>query len=106
MSNKKIDHETALVFARGAHLEELVSSNGWKEAKQMLMDKINDLNAVTNTIFEGKTNDQIADEMKQRASVVSIFKEWVDEVESEAEKNKDNRAGFDANKKESYIMQE
>ena len=80
-----MDKETQQILSDGQKWTDLVQSDGWALAKAELLQKISLLNTVSTTIFENKTPEQIASEIKERASVVQILLEWISVVEGKAE---------------------
>jgi hypothetical protein len=80
---KKLDKKTEKLLGESERLKSLIESTGWGEAKAMLVKKCALL--ATDTIDTSqRTDQQIAQEIRERQSVVKMILTWLAEVEGQA----------------------
>lgn len=86
----KKDTETARQLNRGHAIKELVKSDGWGIVREMLVNKLIDLQSVRN--IETENPEQAVQEIAVRRQVCDTIVEWLREVDSEIEQHLDNTA--------------
>lgn len=82
---EKPDLKTQKILSEGEQLSFLVHHESWGLAKRLLNEKIAKLNSLTTLDFS-LTPTALANEIKNRASVVLILEQWIAEIEGEANK--------------------
>jgi len=87
----ELDKETREVIRRGEILADGVKGDFWSYVKGQLKNKIETLNSIDTTIFEGKSDAELAREIRERASVVKILEDWVKEIEASASQHTMNQ---------------
>ena len=82
--------EEQKIALEGEKLTDLVNSNGWDVAKKMLEEKCSMLDSISAVFVEGKSAQDIAEEVKLRTSVVAIIRQWIVDVEGTANQIENN----------------
>ena len=100
--HEQYDPETLRIQREGQTIADFVKSDGWNLAKGMLKTKLDLLDSLSNTIFEGKTRDQIAEELQARASAIDLVRTWIAEVEGTAQQHLANNTTTEIT--EEYIV--
>lgn len=67
---------------RGKELSRLIVSKGWQAAKDMLTERIMDIQSVMN--IEGKTAEEVLADIKLRQNLIVEMKEWINDIEGTA----------------------
>lgn len=80
----KTDLQSRLAIENGAKLRSLAASEGWKEAKQLLTEKLVELANVQNIPLQGDTMVEV----RARQIVIDTFVSWLVEVEGTASQNR------------------
>lgn len=96
------DPETQKVLRDGQMLSDGVKGDFWRFVKSHLLARVNLLDSLEATIFESKSDEEIARELKARAASVKMIKEWIAEVEASAEQHSINSNSIEH---EEYIIQ-
>jgi len=78
-SNKQLDKETRDVYHEARTLRELVLSDGWKIARQKLVDKVLDLQNAFN--IDDKTPEDVLIDLRARKLATVTLYDWLKEVE-------------------------
>lgn len=76
-------NEDKRILKDGKALYKLANSEGWELARNILMDKMVDLQSVANV--EGKTPEEVFNDVKVRRNVAEIMVEWIRDIEGRAE---------------------
>lgn len=98
----EIDKETQQTLHIGQLLADGIKGEFWAYVKSQLENRVHLLDSLEATIFEGKSNEEIAQELKARASSVRIIKSWIAEVEASAEQHQINATQIT---NEEYLIQ-
>lgn len=83
-----METEEKEIVERGKALQDLVKSDGWQEVKTKIMDKIMELQSIMN--LDSTDADQMVIDAKARVMSISCLKEWLEEVEGDAEQFENN----------------
>lgn len=83
-----MDKAQAEHLKKNKHLYELIQSDGWKLVRARLVDKIADLQSISNV--EGITPEDVFLDIKVRINVADILLEWLKETEGEASQYESN----------------
>lgn len=79
-----MDKETEKLITEADKMQHFIVTEGWKLARALIEKKIADLENVSTMYLEGRTNDEIAKELRERQSVAEIMKKLVEEIEGVA----------------------
>lgn len=82
-----MDSETRQVNEKNNHLLDLVNHQGWKEARQILVEKIVELQNVAEYIEIIQTGNatKLLKEMKANARAAEILFDWLRQIEGNAQ---------------------
>lgn len=97
-----LDKETQQTLRTGQILADGVKGDFWNYVKGQLEQKVTLLDSLEATIFDGKSDEEIAHELKARAASVRIIKGWIAEVEASAEQHQINATQIT---NEEYLIQ-
>lgn len=75
---------------REQKLVDLVKSEGWAEAKQMLIERMMDIQSVMNV--EGKNEKEVFEDIKLRKNLISEMKDWIADIEGTVSQYEGNKA--------------
>lgn len=76
-----LDRETARAMDLNIELRRMTESEGWKVAKQMLLEKIALLDSVS-TLPEGITFEEAGKQAMFRAHAISLMRTWLEDIEA------------------------
>lgn len=82
----KIDAETARAMTLNIELRRMTESEGWKVAKQMLLEKIAILDSVS-SLPEGISFEEAGKQAMFRAHAISLMTDWLNAVEARVEQS-------------------
>lgn len=101
---KEVDKDTQKVLSEGEKITNLVDSDEWKTARKKLYDKLITLDSLSGVPKEGKTNEDIINELKVREGVVSIILAWIKEIEGIKTKHQFDKKMFEEIRKDSILQ--
>jgi hypothetical protein len=105
LDEKKEEVATSKILNKAEQLAFLVQSPGWKVAKRMLLEQLIALDSVSTIVREGKTPEQLMNELTSRTSVVEIMYEWLAEIEGGAIEAGHLAEAFARERKDQIIQQ-
>lgn len=92
MPAEQIDPETQRVNEHNGQLLELVNHSGWKEARKMIVEKVLELQNVSEFMDVIQTGNatKLLREMKASARAAEIIFDWLRQVEGDAQTSVEN----------------
>jgi hypothetical protein len=97
----EMDKETQKIMTEGEELQLMVRGNGWGIARRKLDELFSTFN-LTNLVTDGKTPEQIVEEIKVTQLALSIINRWLEDVEGSAKSHEFNKQT--KTKEETYII--
>lgn len=93
MAEEKIDPETQKVNDHNGQLLELVNHEGWKEARKMIVEKVLELQNVSEFMDVIQTGNatRLLREMKASARAAEIIFDWLRQVEGDAQTSAESK---------------
>lgn len=88
---KDDDRETQQALTDGEELQQMSQGRGWGIARQMLVDKILDLQNIHNVDDASASIDNMVIDIKSRKAAVAVLYEWLKQVEGRVEQHKNNK---------------
>ena len=85
---EKLDKETYQLAKEQEKYKQLVDSDGWAEARKLLLDKLAEMTSVMN--IETTNPEEILVEIGARQLARNVMLEWIQEVEGTAAQYKAN----------------
>lgn len=86
----KIDPETAETMRKGQVLRDFVDSEGWAEAKSILLEMIRVTDSVSAMHLDGLKPDEIGYQTIYRAGAISLVHDWLAAIEGRLEQHQQN----------------
>ena len=88
--SKETDPETQKVLRDGQELVNLIEGDGWRVARSMLIDMMNDVASIMNMEPSDNTKNIIA-ELEGRKIAIETIQNWFKEIDSEIANYTDNK---------------
>jgi len=99
-----LDKETERAMHEGTELQNMVGSEGWAIAKQMLVQKLAILDSVSSLPIGGELSfEEIGKQAAYRAHVVSVITEWLNEIEGRLDQDEQQKSTLRVETEEEII---
>ena len=100
-----LDQETDKVLSEGEKVMNFVNSDGWRWAKDRILDLVADVQNIGN-IDASVSSDVLLREVQAKQLAVDMVKRWLEEVEGRANQHKSQDQGLANSKEEEEIIKQ
>jgi hypothetical protein len=101
--SEKPDKETLAIYNQGEMISIGVKGDFWNYVRDTFMAQISTLKDPTTIVVEGRSDEEIVKELRERISVADIIERLIKEIEATAEQHNSNKRLVDPS--EDYLIQ-